>query len=434
MKLTKTLKRFWNMQKQTGGFTLVELIVVIAILAILAGVAIPAYSGYITKANEAADQQLLSAVNRAFAAACVDNAINPYTLTAADASAIINSGKKVEIKKPAAIIEDFNTYFAGNENATFKVIKALTFNSEKGCFEEALGQSMALPGGGQVYLTNEQLTLLQGSTYASDIGGLMGQVDNVSGLVYDLLEGTGKTSEIIQGFTGSDEYKLKMIAALGGTYDPNSTKTVAEQYSDVFGDYTKQKAKEQAAAKLGISVEDLDTEWNDDHFDAYNDALGAVTDQTNKNMLIMGVAQNASKQNATGVMDIINGTNPKGTLIANMTGTNSADGMGQAALVYGAFTAYAMADGSGASQAAKDAIKDSEDPTAVFDCMTGDELANFQKYMATTQGQKDLDACIEAMGVINTTSKDTEAVGGLLANGFANDEFVGALEGLLGND
>ena len=45
-----------NMFKSNGGFTLVELIVVIAILAILAGITIPAYTGYINKADDVQGQ------------------------------------------------------------------------------------------------------------------------------------------------------------------------------------------------------------------------------------------------------------------------------------------------------------------------------------------------------------------------------------------
>ena len=51
--------------KSNKGFSLVELIVVIAIMAIIAGVAIPVYSGYITKANEGADENLFGEVEHA---------------------------------------------------------------------------------------------------------------------------------------------------------------------------------------------------------------------------------------------------------------------------------------------------------------------------------------------------------------------------------
>ena len=75
------------------GFTLVELIVVIAILAILAGVAIPVYSNYITKANEAADYANLDAIKTAVAFIITEDGVQKNPPVAPEISKIIVNGE-----------------------------------------------------------------------------------------------------------------------------------------------------------------------------------------------------------------------------------------------------------------------------------------------------------------------------------------------------
>lgn len=111
-----------NKLRDKAGFTLVELIVVIAILGILAGVGTVGYSGYIKKANQAADEQLLGYINTSFAAACLENSVDAANVsdatlayaTQANGDTAITSIRSVAAPSGNDIKTAFDKYFNGN--------------------------------------------------------------------------------------------------------------------------------------------------------------------------------------------------------------------------------------------------------------------------------------------------------------------------------
>lgn len=80
--------------RSAGGFTLVELIVVIAILGILAGVGTVAYTGYIRAANEAADEQLMSHTRYAAALGSMQNLDVTGAITIDNTGTTVIGGEK----------------------------------------------------------------------------------------------------------------------------------------------------------------------------------------------------------------------------------------------------------------------------------------------------------------------------------------------------
>ena len=133
------LKLFNRKKKDNKGFTLIELVIVVAILAILVGILAPQYTKYVEKSRKSADVSNLENLVTAFKTSASDGTDNvpvgEYTITiATDKSSI---SEKTDTEESKTTVGDLIAEYAGDKWTETKLKSAKWTENSDGTGDKA---------------------------------------------------------------------------------------------------------------------------------------------------------------------------------------------------------------------------------------------------------------------------------------------------------